>query len=229
MPQQKPASGRTVILLTTGLAVLLVGVFLLAGQLTHEQVRAASPEQTARKPTRPKATATEPAPSVTPSRNPRREADVDRGTPLGHGVFVDVANGWTTVHSFTYGLEVASRDRGADAVFSLSAQPMPSLPLMVPAAKTFADEQAIYGFRAGRARPLPPPNANILEAVSIGFTGRLRQDDVTYSLAGECVRLRGVPETNDVSVSVCWAAYVQDLGTVRAEVRRMIASAASSI
>ncbi|RZT15466.1 hypothetical protein EV649_6259 [Kribbella sp. VKM Ac-2569] len=229
MSQQNPASGRAVALLTAALAVLLVGVFMLASQLTHQQVRAASPEKTTLKPTRPKATAHEPAPSVTPSRNPRREADVDRGTPLGQGVFVEVANGWTTVHSFTNGLEVTSWDRGADATFSLSPRPMPSLPLMLPAAKAFADEQAIYGFQAGRARALPPPNGNILEAVSIGFTGRLRQDDVTYSLAGECVRLRGAPKTNDVSISVCWAAYVQDLGTVRAEVQRMIGSAARSI
>jgi hypothetical protein len=76
---------------------------------------------------------------------------------------------------------------------------------------------------------IPPPNRNIVEAASISFTGRRRQDDVTYSLTGECVRLRGAPETNDVSISVCWAAYVQDLGTVRPEVQRMIASAARSI
>lgn len=102
-------------------------------------------------------------------------------------------------------------------------------PLMLLAAKAFADEQAIYGFQAARARALMPPNRNIVEAVSIGFTGRRRADDVTYSLAGECVRLRGAAETNDVSISVCWAAYVQDLGTVRAEVQQMIASAVRSI
>jgi hypothetical protein len=52
---------------------------------------------------------------------------------------------------------------------------------------------------------------------------------VTYSLAGECVRLRGAPRTNDISISVCWAANVQDLGTVRPEVQQMIASAAQSV
>jgi len=43
------------------------------------------------------------------------------------------------------------------------------------------------------------------------------------------VRLRGVPTVNDISLSVCWAAYGQDLDTVRVEVQQMIQSAAGSI
>ncbi|MGW6197152.1 hypothetical protein ACWF0M_13495 [Kribbella sp. NPDC055110] len=116
MSRQEPAGGRAVALLTAGLAVLVLGVFMLGGQLIPDPVRAAPPE---------------------------------------------------------------------------AATPGPTTP--------------------GPA------------------TGRRRQDDVTYSLAGECVRLRGAPETNDVSISVCWAAYVQDLGAVRPEVRQMIATAARSI
>jgi hypothetical protein len=106
---------------------------------------------------------------------------------------------------------------------------MPSVPLLHPDAKAFADYEGIYGLRVGRARKMPLPNLNVVEAASIGFTGRRKAGDATYSLAGECVRLRGAPTVNDISLSVCYAAYAQDLDTVRVEVQQMIASAAGSI
>ena len=106
---------------------------------------------------------------------------------------------------------------------------MPSRPLLRPDAEAFADTEQLYGLRAGQVRTLPPPNRNIVEAAAISFTGRRRADGATYSLTGECTRLRGAPETNDVSIGICWVAHVQDLDTVRPEVQRMLASVARSV
>jgi hypothetical protein len=221
MPQQSPASGRTVTLLTAALALLVVGVFTLGGRLARE------PERQAAAAAAPSVVPTVTS-SVTPSRNPRFEPDVDRGTPIGHGVFVEVPDTWT-VRAYTNVLDATSWDRGAYVGFNVAIHPMPSLPLLLSDAQAYAEVELIRGFRAERARALPPPNRNIVEAAAIKFTGRRSQGGVTYSMAGECVRLRGAPRTNDISISVCWAAYVQDLGTVRPEVRQMIASAARSI
>jgi hypothetical protein len=229
MLPRNPASGRTVALLTAALAVLLVGLFMLGGQLIDEPapVRAVADEPVTAPPS-PTSAPPSPNSEVTPSRNPRLEPDVDRGKAVGQGIFVEVADGWTQ-RAYSNNLEVTSWDRGAAGSVWLSLRPVPSLPLMRTDASAFADTQQIYGFRAGRARVLPPPNRNIVEATSLAFTGRRRDDGVTYSLAGERVRLRGRPETNDVSISFCWAAHVQDLGTVRPEVEGMIASAARSV
>jgi hypothetical protein len=229
MPHQTPASGRTSALLMGGLAVLLVGVFTVGGLLAQRvepasQTLAAAPSAP---PVAPSTTA--PQPTVTPSRNPRRQPDVDRGKPIDHGVYVEIAPGWTTAFEFTFELDLVSWDRGAAATFYVQTRPLPSRPLILPDAAAFAEHQLLHGYKPGRPRVLPVPNPNIVEAVSVSFTGRRRMDEVTYSLYGECVRLRGDPETNDVSLSVCWAAYVQDLETVRPEVQRMIASAARSI
>jgi hypothetical protein len=227
--QQSPAGGGTVALLTGGLVVLVVGVFAAGGLL----VRAAGPSSPSSAPStipaQPPATTTAPtAPAVTPSRNPRRQPDVDRGKPLDHGIFVEVADGWTVTMDYL-GLRGQSWSRGAGLQIYVLSNPMPSRPLLRPDATSFAETQGIYGFRAGQVRALPLPNLNVVEAASISFTGRRHLDDATYSLSGECVRLRGAPEVNDVSPSICWAAYVQDLDTVRAEVQQMIASAAGSV
>jgi hypothetical protein len=231
--QQGPASGRRVALLAGGLAVLLVGLFAAAGQLARkveptESLAAAptTPPATAA-PTTPSAKAVPTAPAVTPSSNSRRQQDVDRGISLHYGLFVEVAKGWTRVSPFDAGW--VSWDRGAAAFFSVSLHPLPSRPLLRSDATSFAKTQDIYGFRAAPVRTLPLPNLNVVEAASISFTGRRRMDDATYSLSGECVRLRGDAAVNDVSLSICWAAYVQDLDTVRPEVRQMISSAAGSI
>jgi hypothetical protein len=217
---QRPPGGARIAVLAVGLVLMVVGLFAGAGLL----VRKDEPPAPVAVSTRPVATA------VTPSRNPRREPDVDRGMPLDHGVYVEVADGWAPMSSDYLGIRLTSWERGAAAYFYLSARPMRSSPLLRPDAQAFAELQEIYAFQAGRVRKLPPPNLNIVEAAAISFTGRRRQSDgATYSLTGECVRLRGAAATNDVSVSVCWAAHIQDLETVRPEVQQMIASAARSI
>lgn len=205
-------------LFSTGLAVLLVSLFAAVGQLTpntEPETRIELKEQQ--------------APRVTPSRNPRRAPDVDRGTPVERGVFVEVADGWTKVASYGFTLNVVSWDRGA--AFSLvgSTRPVTSVPLLRPDAMAFADTQGLYSVQLGPVRALPAPNPNIVEAAAVSFTGRRKMDDLTYSLSGGCVRLRGAPETNDVSLSICWSAYVQDLETVRPEVQQMIDSIARSL
>ena len=233
--QQSPVRGGRVALLAGGLAVLLVGVFAAAGQLarkvepTESLAAAPTTPPTTAAPTTPSAKAVPTVPAVTPSRNPRRQPDVDRGKSLDEGIFVEIAVGWTRVQAYASGMSLLSWDRGAAAFFSVSVNPMPSRPLLRPDATSFAETQGIHGFRAGPVRALPLPNLNVVEAASISFTGRRRMDDATYSLSGECVRLRGDPAVNDVSLSICWAAYVQDLDTVRAEVQQMISSAAGSI
>jgi hypothetical protein len=205
-------------LLSGGLAALLVGLFAVVGHLTPNT----EPET--------RAELKEPrAPRVTPSRNPRRAPDVDRGTPVQRGVFAQVADGWTKVQSYGFTLNLVSWDRGA--AFSLvgSERPVTSVPLLRPDALAFAEMQQLYAVRTGPVRAVPLPNRNLVEAAVIGFTGRRKMDDLTYSLSGECVRLRGAPDTNDVSLSICWSAYVQDLETVRPEVQQMINSIARSV
>lgn len=76
---------------------------------------------------------------------------------------------------------------------------------------------------------MPPPNLNTFDAAAVHFTARRTWDGITYSLVGECVRLRGLPAVHDVSASICWAANVQDQDTVRPEVQQMIASLTGSI
>jgi hypothetical protein len=216
--QQGPVGGARVTLLTGGLVVLMLAVFAGAGILVRKSEPVTSVAPAASK-----------APEVTPSRNPRRQPDVDVGKPLGNGVFVEIAKGWTQGKADYRSMRALSLDRGAVAVFYAGINPMPSLPLLLPDAKAFADYEGFYGLRTARVRTLPLPNLNVVEAASIGFTGRRKKGDATYSLGGECVRLRGVPTVNDISLSVCYAAYAQDLDTVRVEVQQMIASAAGSI
>jgi len=228
--QDSPVEGGRVALLAGGLAVLVVGVFA-AGGLLVRQAEPSGPQSVAApapSTTSAPATTAPTAPAVTPSRNPRRQPDVDRGKPLDHGLFVEVAGGWTVTTDYV-GLRLVSWNRGATFAIYVSTNPLPSRPLLRSDATSFADKQGIYGFRAGPVRALPLPNLNVVEAASISFTGRRRMDDATYSLSGECIRLRGAPEVNDVSLSICWAAYMQDLDTVRAEVQQMIASVAGSI
>jgi hypothetical protein len=216
-----PVSGPKVVLLAGGLVVLMVGVLAAAGALARP---ADAPAAAA-----PTATEVVTAPAVTPSRNPRRQPDIDRGIPLARGVFVEVAEGWRHQTPGYMTMRAISFDRGASATFSVSQHPVASAPLLRPDAEAFTELDDLYGVRFGAVRSLPPPNRNIVEAASLGFTGRRTVDDVTYSLSGECVRLRGAPAVNDVSVSICWAAYVQDLDTVRPEVKQMIGSVAGSI
>ncbi len=192
--QQGPVGGARVTLLTGGLVVLMLAVFAGAGILVRKSEPVTSVAPAASK-----------APEVTPSRNPRRQPDVDVGKPLGNGVFVEIAKGWTQGKADYRSMRALYLDRGAVAVFYAGINPMPWV------------------------RKVPLPNLNVVEAASIGFTGRRKKGDATYSLGGECVRLRGVPTVNDISLSVCYAAYAQDLDTVRVEVQQMIASAAGSI
>lgn len=207
-----------VVVLSGGLAAVLVGLFAVVGQLLPR----AEPEAAVR--------FNDPRPvQVTPSRKPRREPDVDRGTPVSNGVFVDVPDGWKRVSMGGFTLGLVSWGRGAAFVLTGSTHPVTSVPLLRPDAEGFAQTMQLYGVQVDRVRTLPVPNRNVVEVVAISFTGLRKMDGLTYSLSGECVRLRGAPDTNDISLSLCWSAYVQDLGTVRPEVQRMIASVALSV
>jgi hypothetical protein len=165
---------------------------------------------------------------VVPSRNHRREPDVDRGTPLQRGVFVEIAEGWTLAETDYLGVRATSDGRG-DVAFYLSPRPVGSAPLLRPDAEAFADTKGLFGVHVGAVKWLPAPNLNIVEAASISFTGRHTFDQTTYIYNGECTRLRGAPTVNDVSISICFLAYPEVLDAVRAEVRQMIASVARSI
>jgi hypothetical protein len=224
--EQSPVGGGKVALLTGGLVVVMLAVFAGAGVLARNAGDTPVASQT---PTEKPATAVPKAPEVTPSRNPRRQPDIDSGTSLDSGVFVQIAKGWTPRKPDGLSIRAVSDELGAVAVFSVTPNPMPSVPLLHPDAKAFADYEGIYGLRVGRPRKLPLPNLNVVEAASVGFTGRRKEGDATYSLTGECVRLRGAPTVNDISLSVCYAAYAQDLDAVRVEVQQMIQSAARSI
>ena len=224
---QSPVSGTRIALLVGGLVVLVLALFAGAGALVRQPDAAPAVQATPTAPTAPAATPT--ASEVIPSRNPRREPDLDAGTPIDHGVFVEIAKGWTQIRSDYLGVRVSSYERGAIAYFYVVTNPVTSLPLLRPDAEAFAETQDLRDVRYGRGETVPPPNLNVVEAARISFTGRRTEDDVVYSLAGECLRLRGAPKVNDVSVSICFAAYVQDLDTVRVEVRQMTGTLARSI
>ena len=213
-------STTRIALLALGLLVLVVGLFAGAGVLVRQTDTSAQPVAVRATPT--------PA-EVIPSRNPRREPDLDVGTPVEEGVFVQIARGWTKQTYDQLGVRVTSFERGAEARFYVVTNPVTSLPLLRPDVDAFAETQDLRDVRYGRAVSVPPPNLNVVEAARISFTGRRTEDDLVYSLAGECLRLRGAPTVKDVSVSICFAAYVQDLDTVRAEVRQMTGSVARSI
>jgi hypothetical protein len=224
-PQQSPLSGLKTALLTGGFVVLVLAVFavggLLAGKAESADRPAAGPpaESVAVSPT---------APAVTPSRNPRRQPDTDRGTAIAFGVYVEIAAGWDQETTYGTMARATSFDRGASLTVSLSQHPVSGSQLLRLDAEAFAQPDQIHGVKLGAVRSLPPPNLNIVEAAAISFTGRRTMDDITYSLSGECVRLLG-GAVNDVSVSICWAGDVRDLDTVRPEARQMIASLAGSI
>jgi hypothetical protein len=236
--QQSPVSGTKVGLMVGGLVVLVVAAFAGAGFLVPDPGPSASrpsataPATTAPTPTPTTATATpdsvEATPTVQPSRNHRREPDADRGTPIDHGVWVEIAKGWQKESTDYLGLRVYT-DAGSAAAFYISTNPVGSGPLLRPDAEAFADTHRLHGVQVGAVTWLPAPNLNIIEAGRISFTGRQTIDQATYSFGGECTRLRGAPAVNDVSVSICFVAYQEDLDAVRAEVRQMVASVARSI
>jgi hypothetical protein len=210
--------------MTGGLIVLTLGVFAGADLLVSD---AGSADQPAVASSTVPELAPPSAPVVTPSRNPRRQPDVDRGTPLDRGVFVLVAKGWRETSHYL-GIEVTSDGRGR-AAFYLSTNPVESASVLPVDASAFAEGEGLHGVRVGAVRRLPVPNPNLSEAARVGFTGRRTVDGVTYSVVGDCTRLRGAPSVNDVSVSICFMAYVPEDAAVRTEVRRMTASVAQSI
>ncbi|WP_112248077.1 hypothetical protein [Kribbella monticola] len=178
--------------------------------------------------------AIEPAPSVTsgtpaevvPSRNPRRDPDVDRGTPINYGVFVEIPRGWT--RQSVEGILVTSPGRGAAQVFVVN-HPVPSAGLLRPDVEAFADTMELENLKIGTVRQIPPPNLNVSEAFVVSFTSHYTEDGVTYQLSGDCTRLRGLASINDVSVSLCYVAQGEYLDAVRAEVTAMSGSVARSI
>jgi hypothetical protein len=223
--QQSPVGRGRAALMTGGLVVLTLGVFAGADLLVRDAGSADRPAVASS--TVPELVAPN-APVVTPSRNPRRQPDVDRGTPLDRGVFVLVAKGWREISPDYLGIEVTSDGRGK-AAFYLSTRPVESAAVLPVDASAFAEGEGLHGVRVGAVRRLPVPNPNLSEAGRVGFTGRRTVDGVTYSVVGDCTRLRGAPSVNDVSVSICFMAYVPEDAAVRAEVRRMTASVAQSI
>jgi hypothetical protein len=224
--QQSPMGPGRIALMTGGLVVLTLGVFAGADLLTRNAGSADRPAVASS--TVPELAAPS-APVVTPSRNPRRQPDVDRGTPLDRGVFVLVAKDWRLTSPDPYlGIEVTSDGRGK-AAFYLSTHPVESASVLPMDASAFAEGEGLHGVRVGAVQRLPVPNPNLSEAARVGFTGRRTIDGITYSVVGDCSRLRGAPSVNDVSVSICFMAYVPEDAAVRTEVRRMTASVAQSI
>lgn len=174
----------------------------------------------------PSATSVTPA-EVIPSRNPRRDPDVDRGIPINYGVFIEIPFTWR--RESADGVLVTSLGRGA-AQFFVSNHPVASAGLLRPDVQGFADTAGLEAVKLGSVQQLPPPNFNIGEAVQISFTSSYTDDDsVIQQLSGACTRFRGVAAINNVSVSICYVSRSAVLDAVRAEVAAMTASVARSI
>jgi hypothetical protein len=164
---------------------------------------------------------------VTPSRNPRQDPDIDRGTPIDYGVFIEIPLTWK--RESLYGVVVTSLGRGA-AAFYVSNNPVPSAGLLRPDVQAFAEVAAIEAVKPGAVQKLPLPNHNIAEALQLSFTGSYTDEDgVSQQLLGACTRFRGVATINDVSVSICYVSRSTALDVVRADVAAMTASVARSI
>ncbi|QNE20398.1 hypothetical protein F1D05_23935 [Kribbella qitaiheensis] len=217
---QSPSPQTKLLGAAVAFAVLVVGGLIIryAGSSTEQT------EQTADTPT-PSAQSVPPA-EVVPSRNPRRDPDVDAGTPINYGVFVTIPEGWER-DSFN-GIRVTSRGRGA-AQITVSNHPVPTAGLLRPDAETFTDMMVLENLKLGAEQQIPAPNLNTFDAARISFTSHYVEDGVTYRFAGDCTRFRGLPAVNDVSVSICYFAYAEDLDAVRAEVTAMTGSVARSI
>jgi hypothetical protein len=202
-----------------GAAVLLVGGLLIRYAGTPA-------ERASDAPTPPATTSVTPA-EVVPSRNPRQDPDVDRGTPINYGVFVEVPLTWGP--ESVDGVVVSSLGRGV-AAFFVSNHPVASTGLLRSDVQGFADTAAIGAVKFGAVRQLPLPNRNISEAVQLSYTSSYTDDDgVLQPIVGACTRFRGVATINDVSVSICYASRSAALDVVRADVAAMTASVARSI
>ena len=220
-----PLSPTTKLLGAAGaVAVLLVGGLIIryAGSSSSSDQTVSGPA-----PTTPTLTAqSSRAAEVVPSKNPRRDPEVDGGVPINYGVFVEIPQGWQR-ESFN-GARVTSPGRGA-AQITLSNHPVQTAGLLVPDARTFAEMMVLDNLELGVEQKTLAPNLNTFDAAAISFTSHYVEDGVTYRFAGACTRFRGLPAVNDVSVSICYYAFAESLDAVRAEVAKMTASIARSI
>ncbi len=208
----------------SAVAVLLVGALIIRYAGTPAERASDPPTQTVSSPT----TATQPsrAAEVVPSKNPRRDPEVDGGVPINYGVFIEIPAGWQR-ESFN-GARVTSPGRGA-AQITLSNHPVQTAGLLVPDARTFAEMMVLDNLELGVEQKAFAPNLNTFDAATISFTAHYVEDGVTYRFAGACTRFRGLPAVNDVSVSICYFAFAESLAAVRGEVAKMTASIARSI
>lgn len=206
----------------TAFAALVVGALIIryAGP-SSDHTAGPQPTASTTTPTQPASAA-----EVVPSKNPRRDPEVDGGVPINYGVFIEIPPGWQR-ESFN-GARVISPGRGS-AQITLSNHPVQSAGLLVPDATTFADMMVLDNLKLGAERKTLAPNLNTFDAATISFTSHYVEDGMTYRFAGACTRFRGLPTINDVSVSICYYAYAESLDAVRAEVAKMTASIARSI
>jgi hypothetical protein len=216
----RPLSSTTKLLgAAVAFTVLLVGGLIVRYSGSPSEQAANAPTPT------PEAASVTPA-EVVPSKNPRRDPEVDAGVPINYGVFVEIPEGWER-ESFN-GVRVTSTGRGA-AQITVSNHPVPTTGLLVADAQAFASMMVLDNLVLGPEQQTSAPNLNSFDAAVISFTSHYVEDGVTYRFAGGCKRFRGLPAVNDVSVSVCYFAFAESLDAVRAEVTAMTGSVAGSI
>jgi hypothetical protein len=217
-PTTKLIAGGTVF------ALLVVGGLIIRYAGAPAERASDPPTQTVSAPT--PAAQPSSAAEVIPSKNPRRDPEVDGGVPINYGVFVEIPEGWER-ESFN-GVRVTSTGRGG-AQITVSNHPVQTAGLLVPDAATFAEMMVLDNLELGVEQKTFAPNLNTFDAATISFTSHYVEDGVTYRFAGACARFRGLPAVNDVSVSICYFGYAESLDAVRGEVAKMTASIARSI
>jgi hypothetical protein len=169
-----------------------------------------------------------PVPSPTPTEKRRTLKDVDRGIAVYDDVYVSPAKGWRKIRAAKYSTALAADGRGiVDVVVTPVGYPAAAAVPSIVNLMIEADHLA--GVQKGPVKKLRPANSNIGSQAQMSFSGRFRQNGVTFSLAGRCTTMTGVESIHNVTVTLCVEARKDDPNAAFRDATRMLASVARSI
>ena len=178
------------------------------------------------------APSSEPVPSPTPSPTPtekrRTLKDVDQGIKVYDDVYVHPAKGWRKFHATKFSATLVAEGRGVVYVI-VSPVGYPAASAVPTMVGVVAKADNLTGVQKGSVKILRPANSNIGSQAQMAFTGRLRENGVTYSLTGRCTTMTGVESIHNVTVTLCVEARKDNPDAAFRDATRMLASVARSI
>src|SRR6266545_3487023 len=172
---------------------------------------------------------TAPTPSKqAPAERKRTQADVDRGLLIYDDVYIQPAKGWRKTRKTKTVIWLTARGKGivVAEVDPFGVNASTAVQQMV-ASEIKGDK--MVGVRKGPVRKLKPSNSNIASEAEMNFSGRVRVNGVSISLAGKCRTMTGVESIHNVTVSVCAVALKADYQPTFKDAVKMAASVARSI